>query len=302
MRAGLPARTVTLLAMLAAVAIGLPNDVVHPATLSLVKVETAKAVDFDEGTVWILALGSDARPPEDLFDARADAIQLIGIDFEAGRAVGIGVPRDSWVAIPGHGSDRINAGLNVGGPELMAQLVEDLVGVAPDYVFTVGFGGFQRMVDSVGALDVFSPRSFRDDEFGLKVRRGMNEMDGPEALSFARARHELTGGDFDRSANQQQLLKGMLRRIIAGEDETGFMESETIAAIARLDTNLSLSELYRLAQAVTQVKLSQVTMCVVTGTYGTENGAAIVYADAAQAHRLSQDALDDMTLRPGCDG
>ena len=43
-------------------------------------------------------------------------------------------------------------------------------------------------------------------------------------------------------------------------------------------------------------------MCVITGTFGTEGGAAIVYADTQQAQRLGRDALDDMSLKPGCDG
>jgi len=302
MRASRLRRTGSLLTLLTALAVGLPNDALLPTTLSLVKVETTKAVDFEEGTLWILALGSDARPGEGLLDARADAIQLIGIDFETGRAVAIGVPRDSWVAIPDHGSNRINAGLNLGGPELMGHLVEDLVGIAPDYVITVGFRGFRRLVDSVGTVQVFSKQAFSDDEFGLDIQRGMNELDGHQALSLARARKSLSGGDFARSANQQELLKGFLRRIIAGEDDTGFMESGALSALAHLDTNLSLTELYRLAQAVTQVDLHRVTMCVITGTFGTEGGAAIVYADTQQAQRLGRDALDDMSLKPGCDG
>ena len=159
MRASRLRRTGSLLTLLTALAVGLPNDALLPTTLSLVKVETTKAVDFEEGTLWILALGSDARPGEGLLDARADAIQLIGIDFETGRAVAIGVPRDSWVAIPDHGSNRINAGLNLGGPELMGHLVEDLVGIAPDYVITVGFRGFRRLVDSVGTVQVFSKQA-----------------------------------------------------------------------------------------------------------------------------------------------
>ena len=65
------------------------------ATFSLVEVETARTVDFDSGAVWLLLLGSDAREGQDVLRGRADAIQLVGVDFEAGTAVAFGVPRDS---------------------------------------------------------------------------------------------------------------------------------------------------------------------------------------------------------------
>ena len=66
--------------------------------------------------LWILALGSDARPGQNITRQRADAIQMVGVNLETGDAVSIGVPRDSWVPIPGYGSDRVNAALTAGGP------------------------------------------------------------------------------------------------------------------------------------------------------------------------------------------
>ena len=48
---------------------------------------------------------------------RGDALQLIGINTRTGAAAAIGIPRDSWVAIPGYGSNRINAALYFGGPQ-----------------------------------------------------------------------------------------------------------------------------------------------------------------------------------------
>ena len=100
----------------------------------------------------------------------------------------MGVPRDTWVDIPGHGFDRINVALPVGGPELVADMVESLVGIPPDYVFTAGFDGFVSMVDSIGPVPVISRFSFQPPTVPLSVRRGLNRMDGQEALAFGRAR------------------------------------------------------------------------------------------------------------------
>ncbi|HET6693308.1 MAG TPA: LCP family protein [Pedococcus sp.] len=291
-----------LLLVLALAALIIPSAAVHSAVFSLSRVETAKHVDFEDGVVWILALGSDARPGEGLREARTDAIQLVGINFDTGSAVGIGIPRDSWVEIPGEGPDRINTALAQTDENGVARVVRDLVGILPDYVFVTGFSGLRSMVDSIDGVVVRSPIPFGDPEFGLTVRRGPNRFDGSQALDFTRSRKELRGQDFDRSANQQRLMLGILRQLQAHEDEDGFMERGTLAALAGLETDLPPTELYRLAQAVTQVETRRVTVCVIGGTPGEVEGQSVVFADERQARRLGADAKRDARLQRGCSG
>ena len=66
--------------------------------------------------VWILAIGSDARPGGDLRKSNGDSIHLIGVDPQTGVGTVVGFPRDSWVKIPGHGTGKINSALAMGGP------------------------------------------------------------------------------------------------------------------------------------------------------------------------------------------
>ena len=291
-----------LLLVLALAALIIPNAAVHSAVFSLSRVETAKHVDFEDGVVWILALGSDARPGEGLREARTDAIQLIGINFDTGSAVGIGIPRDSWVEIPGEDPDRINTALAQTGEDGVARVVRDLVGILPDYVFVTGFTGLRSMVDSIDGVVVRSPTPFHDPEFDLTVRRGPNRFDGSQALDYTRSRKQLAGQDFDRSANQQRLMLGILRQLQAHEDEDGFMERGTLAALAGLETALPPTELYRLAQAVTQVETRRVTVCVIGGTPGEVGPQSVVFADERQARRLGGDARGDARLQRGCSG
>ena len=274
------------------------------ASFSLVKVETARAVDFDSGAVWLLLLGSDAHADEgtELMDGRADAIQLVGVDFDAGTAVAFGVPRDSWVDLDDHGMNRINAGLPLGGTTLMASSVEDLFGITPDYVVTIGTDALAQLVDGVGGIEVDTPRDVSEPDSGLDIRQGRNRIGGAEAVGFARARYRLPRGDFDRSANHQELMRGVARQLSAHRDDIGFLEANVLRAIGVLDTNLDPQELYRLTQAVAQVDLSQVTTCVLSGTPGTENGASIVYVDREQAARLGRDTRDDARLDTTCRG
>ncbi|MET0523433.1 MAG: LCP family protein [Nocardioides sp.] len=278
----------------------IPDAEVHPATLSLTKIESAKDVDFSDGVVWILALGSDARPGQDVQDGNTDAIQLVGLDTSSGRAAGIGIPRDSWLEIPGFGLNRINAAMSLGGEDLTADVVADLLGVQPNYVLVAGFDGFRDMVDTIGGVQVQSDRAFRDDEFDLDVRKGLNDFDGTQALDYARTR-QLPASDFARSANQQQLMLGILEGLLAGEDEEGFMERGTLSALAGLDTNLAPTELYRLAQAVTLIRPDRVETCVLTGDTGTTSGGAqVVFLDEQSVRRIGADVSEDLRFDNGC--
>jgi LCP family protein required for cell wall assembly len=283
--------------LVAVAAVVLPASSVAPATLSLTRTETAKSVDFEDGVVWVLVLGSDARAGQAVTDGRTDAIQLLGMHFGTGAAAGIGIPRDSWVDLPGVGFDRINAALLEGGTDLAATAVEDLTGIAPDYVLVTGFRGFLAVTEKLGGVDVEVERGFTTDDGGMAVEPGSNRFGAGQALDFARTRENLTEGDFQRAANHQALLLGFLRGLRAREDEEGFMERITLAALGGLETDLPPTDLYRLAQALTQVDPATVTGCIVTGTpFTTAGGALVVAPDVDQAHRLGDDAVRDATL------
>jgi LCP family protein required for cell wall assembly len=285
------ARMAPLLVLFALV---VPASTVHPATLSLSRVETAKSVDFEDGVVWVLVLGRDA-------EGDTDAIEMLAFDTGTGAASGIGIPRDSWVRLP-DGLARINEAWSQGGTDLAARVVGDLVGVDPDFVLVTGFEGFLAMAETVGEVKVRSPLAFETDQ-GRAVERGLNSLNGEQALDFASSRDNLPNDDFDRMANQQALLLGYLRSLRGREDETGFMEDVTLSALEGLETELAPTELYRLAQAITQVDPAKVTGCLVGGTpFTTSGGAQVIRVDKELARRLGRDAERDATLDPACQG
>ena len=294
-------RTVVLGLVLAVTALVVPDSSVHPTEVALVKVDRATGVDLTPDVIWILMVGSDARPGEDMTRTRGDALQLVGVDTRTGAATAIGVPRDSWVDIPGYGSDKINAALYVGGPQAMGQAIGNLVGIQPDYVFVTRFPFFIEMVNSIGGIEVDNPVPFSDTYLKPSgFPAGRIHLGGYNAMAFSRIRHNLLRGDFDRSANQQRTLRGIQAKIAARAHEPGFLERGVLTVMANMATDLSPTELFELAQAAAQVDPAKVTSCVVQGSIGTVGLASVVFPDTSLAQRLGDRARDDATLE-SCD-
>jgi LCP family protein required for cell wall assembly len=293
-------RVLVLGMVLALTAVVVPQASLRNTPVNLVKVSTAQAVDHSRNVVWILCLGSDARPGQRLVGERADAIQMVGLNLKTGAATDIGIPRDSWVNVAGHGMNKINASMYFGGPRLMARSVGHLVGVHPDYVFTTGFLGFRHMINAIGGVTVHSKFAFSDPVRPQGYHKGKNKLNGFQALIFGRVRHPLPRGDFDRSANQQELLRSILRKVHTRENQPGFMERGIFAAVRNMNTNLRPSELFTLAQAVTQIKLQKFRGCVVQGNTGYVGPESVVFPNVGQARRYGNDARNDGRLNHGC--
>lgn len=286
--------------VLACTAVVVPDSSLRVPSIALVRTDTVRGVDHPRDVIWILCLGSDARPGDMPLRTRADAIQMVGINLSTGTGADIGVPRDSWVDIPGHGYNRINAALYYGGPQLMGRTVGNLVGVQPDYVFTTDFWGFRQMINTIGGVTVHSDFNFSDPVMPGGYKRGPNKVNGFQALIFARVRHAFARGDFDRSANQQDMMRAILRQVRSRQERPGFMERGVWAVVRHMNTNLRPSELYRLAQAGAQLDPRKMRGCVITGGVGYAGAASVVFPNVGQARRIGDDVRRDATLDHGC--
>ena len=291
-------RTGLLATVLAVTAFVVPNGSVAPTYVTLVKFEHAEGVDTEPDVLWILAVGSDARRGQNPLRSRGDTLQLVGIDTRTGAATTIGIPRDSWVSIPGVGSNRVNAALFFGGPQLMGETVAGLVGIEPDYVFVASFWGVEQIAKDVGPITVDNPVSFSDPYLKPKgFQKGKVVLSGYNVVSFARIRKNLAGGDFDRSANQQRVLKGFQAKVAENADKPGWIENGVLSVLDNVHTSVSPSELFEIAQAIAQVDPKKITNCVVPGGIGNIGGASVVIPNTTTARRYGDDARKDATIK-----
>jgi LCP family protein required for cell wall assembly len=284
--------------VLAVVTLTLPDSAPKTTELALVKVDQGNAAALGPNVISILAVGSDARPGEDFTHTRGDALQLVTINTKTHAASIIGVPRDSWVDVPGDGMDKINASLYYGGPQLMGETVGNLIGVQPKYVFVTRFQWFSEMVHRIGGIDVNNPTAFSD--ISLKPKgypAGRIHLSGYDAMAYSRIRHTLPRGDFDRSAHQEIVLKAIQAKVRANAAKPGWIEHGVLDAMSHMYTNLPPTELFRLAQVLAQVDPAKVRSCVVQGGIGTSSGgASIVLPYVDQARDMGNQIRNDATL------
>lgn len=252
--------------------------------------------------LFVLALGSDARSGEPVDRERADSIHIIGVDLKAGRASILGFPRDSYVDIPGHGKWRINKALELGGPQLVVKTVEKLTRIPIDYWLLTSFPGLVRMVDGIGGLHVDVPTEMHDPLSGADFSPGPQHLDGREALAFARDRHDLPNGDFDRSLNQGRLLLSALAKLRNSFDEDpAAVFAWMAAAWPRVQTNMGVGALLDLALTATHIPVGNVNNGVVPGEPGMAGSASVVHLSPSAPHLyddLRTDGFVDFPTTP----
>jgi LCP family protein required for cell wall assembly len=177
-----------------------------------------------KGTTWLL-VGSDSRQglsPEqqaelgtggDIGNGHTDTILLVHIPavWSNTPTTMVSIPRDSYVEIPGHGSDKINAAFALGGAPLLAQTVEQATGLRIDRYAEVEFDGFARLVDAVGGVTMCPPEPVVDPLAGIDLQPGCQRLDGRTALGYVRTR-ATPRADLDRMVNQRQFMSALMHR------------------------------------------------------------------------------------------
>jgi len=249
--------------------------------------------------IFILVIGSDARPDEEATSTRADSLHIVSLNLDKHKATIVGIPRDSYVNIPGYGTNKINASLFYGGPELVVKTVEALTGLRMDYWALTGFKTFEQMVNGVDGLIVDVPFAMNDSDSGAFFDPGVQRLSGDEALAFARNRHGLPSGDFGRSEDQGLLLISALHQMKKEfNKDPNNMLTWVASFMRRAATKLSLDDVLDLAFTGTTINPDKVVNVVITGGVGMVGSMSVVELNQSEVDTISNDLKDDGLLKP----
>lgn len=159
--------------------------------------------------VNILLVGQDRREGEGR--QRSDTMILVTFNKSQNTVTLTSFMRDQYVAIPGYRPNKLNAAYQWGGMKLLTETMRVNFGVQVDGIVEVDFGGFQKVIDLVGGVDIKLTEAeveYFNTTYDWGVEVGVNHLTGSQALSYARLRSIDT--DYNRSARQRNVITALM--------------------------------------------------------------------------------------------
>lgn len=218
-------------------------------------------------------------------EGNSDTILVAHLDIDRRTATLVSIPRDSWVAIPGHGHDKVNAAIGYGGPALSAKVVSRLIGAPIDGTIALRPQDAQQIVDAMGGLNVNVDESMDyDDNAGdlhIHLHKGEQYLTGAQVLEYIRFRHD-AASDWGRVRRQQQVLKDMLDQMSAPRQWAKLPHLLTLAS-KDIKTNLTQAQLAAMLQIYRGVPDDNVRTFTMPGRSGWVGDASVVFVDPTWA-------------------
>jgi LCP family protein required for cell wall assembly len=262
----------------------------------------------------------------------SDTIILIHVPADGSRAVGISIPRDSYVDIPGEGKNKINAAYPTVKQETAAKLreegedpdaaeaeaatagrtaliktVEKLTGATVDHYAEVNLLGFYNLTNAIGGVEVCLKERVNEPFSGARFPAGRQLISGGAALAFVRQRHELPHGDFDRIRRQQVFLAAVARKILSAGTLANPSKLQGLVDVAKesvvLDTGWDVLAFARQASDLAGGRIEFMTVPVSGAETNSHGDVVLVDPDeirefVAEKTGVSKDASSSPSATP----
>ena len=158
--------------------------------------------------------------------ARSDVNMIVTVNPETKQVLLSSIPRDYFIRLSNMGTEDKLTHSGLAGPQNTVKSVEDFLGIDINYYARVNFSSVVDIVDALGGITVDNPVSFYASPYQFDA--GKIDMNGEEALRFARERYNVSGGDNGRVKNQELVVEGMINKLLSPailKNYTGFLKS-----------------------------------------------------------------------------
>ena len=222
-----------------------------------------------------------------------DTILLLSLDTGSGKIAMVSIPRDLYIALPYNGKVKINELYSIGYDKagekfalnLTKTVISQITGVYVDDAVRIDFKGFEKLIDTVGGIDIYLPEKFTEIEQwkgsgGFTLPKGQNHLNGEIALFYARSRFSTS--DFDRARRQQEILLALKEKLTALNILSNPVKVYSILDIignhVRTDANMDISDALALAQQIDYTDMKRLVLTTQNYLYQTHasNGAYIL--------------------------
>jgi LCP family protein required for cell wall assembly len=283
-----------------------------------------------------LLVGSDTRDgldPDDPEDAqffddegtftegtvqRTDTIMILRVDPEAGEAYLLSLPRDLWVPIADSGErNRINVAFSR-GREVLVDTIRENFGIPIHHYVEVDLVGFRGLVEAIGGVPVYFSEPVRDDYSQLRIDSpGCVNLDGQQALAFARSRHleiqdtdtgrwrDDLSGDFGRMSRQQEFIRKAISKAVSKGLTNPVTLNELVGVgvdFVGLDPTLDATDIVSLGRRFASFDSESLqTFTVPAEPFRTAAGASVLDMEEREAEPIFNvfQGLEPGELTPG---
>ncbi len=211
---------------------------------STIKEVIVKEVDISKKPFTVLISGIDIAGSINL-RSRSDVNILMVVNPGTNKILTISIPRDTYTQLgckTGDYDKLTHSGIY--GVNCTVKTIENLLDIDINYYVRVNFTSLTKLVDVIGNINVYSKYSFTTED-GSHFVSGMNSLNSAEALTFARARHQFESGDIQRGLNQQEVIKGIIGKLLSPSTFTK-IEGIIKAVGKSIDTNFTTDDLSKL--------------------------------------------------------
>ena len=263
-------------------------------------------------------------------ELNTDTLIIVRVPQDGSRATAISIPRDTYVHDDKYGNMKINAvyasyandkkqelqnnnkqhlsdtdvekkAIEAGRTGLLSAVAK-LTGVDIDHYAEVGLDSFVSLTDAVGGVDVCLNQPVDEPLSGAKFPAGRQTLNGQQALSFVRQRHDLPRGDLDRIVRQQAYMASLANKTLS----TGTLTNPgKLNALSKaIESSVVLDDGWDAVSFATQLSNMaggnvEFTTIPVTSMDGTgDYGESIVTVDPNQVHDFMKQAASTEKDKP----
>lgn len=233
----------------------------------------------DRVNILLLGMGGEGHDGAYL----TDTMLLVSIKPSTKQVAMLSLPRDlvspvsNWQKI-----NSINAYAEQKNPgsggEMTKKAIGELLQVPIQYYVRADFGGFVRVIDELGGVEVDVENTLNDYSYPIEgqednpnyyarfehlhIDKGPQTMDGSLALKYTRSRHAagMEGSDFARARRQQLVIEAMKNKLLSEQTLLNpIMIGRLISEFNKdVSTDLNVWEIIRLWNLTKDVNRDQV--------------------------------------------
>ncbi|MFT8949637.1 MAG: LCP family protein [Liquorilactobacillus hordei] len=207
----------------------------------------------------ILLLGTDTGDYGRTYTGRTDTMMVAVVNPNTKKTTLVSIPRDTKVAIPGHGfENKINSAYTYGGTSMAMNIVQSYLNVPIDHYIEMNMGGLVQLSSALGSIKVNNDLDFTNS--GYHFKKGIVTINKNNILAYTRMRYQDSRGDYGRQLRQRLVLEGLVKKIATVQGITKY-QSILSALSSNMKTDITFSEIkkiatkYRSADKVNQVQL-----------------------------------------------